>query len=54
LTRTAVPADLQIFPRSSGLPKLPFVGISVKTGPRNSSTLLNHFEAHVRSVLPTL
>lgn len=54
LTRTAVPPDLQILPRSSGLPKLPFVGISVKTGPRSASPLLDRFEAHVRAVLPTL
>ena len=54
LTRTAVPPDLQILPRSSGLPKLPSVGISIRTGPRNSSTLLSHFEAHVRAVLPAL
>jgi DNA-binding transcriptional LysR family regulator len=54
LTRTAVPPDLQILPRSSGLPKLPFVGISVKTGPRSASPLLDRFEAHVRAVLPIL
>ena len=54
LTRTAVPPDLQILPRSSGLPKLPSVGITVRTGQRNSSTLLSHFEAHVRAVLPAL
>jgi DNA-binding transcriptional LysR family regulator len=54
LTRTAVPADLQILPRSSGLPKLPSIGISLKTGTRNASALLHHFEAHVRAVLPTL
>ena len=54
LTRTAVPPDLQILPRSAGLPKLPSVGISVRTMQRNSSTLLSHFEAHVRAVLPTL
>lgn len=54
LTRTAVPPDLQILPRSSGLPKLPSVGITVRTGERNSSTLLSHFEAHVRAVLPVL
>jgi DNA-binding transcriptional LysR family regulator len=54
LTRIAVPPDLQVLPRSSGLPKLPSVGITVRTGARNASTLLSHFEAHVRSVLPTL
>ena len=54
LTRIAVPPDLQILPRSSGLPKLPSVGITVRTAERNSSTLLSHFEAHVRAVLPVL
>ncbi len=54
LTQTAVPPDLQILPRSAGLPRLPSVGITIRTGQRNSSTLLNHFEAHVRAVLPVL
>lgn len=54
LTRTAVPPDLQVLPPSSGLPTLPSVGIIVKTGHRQASRLLDRFEAHVRSVLPTL
>jgi DNA-binding transcriptional LysR family regulator len=54
LTRTAVPPDLQILPRSSGLPKLPYVGIAIRTAHRSASKLLEHFEAHVRSVLPVL
>jgi DNA-binding transcriptional LysR family regulator len=54
LTRTAVPPDLQVLPFSSGLPKLPSVGITVRTARRNSSRLLSRFEAHVRSVLPTI
>jgi len=49
-----VPPDLQILPPSTGLPKLPSVGITLKTGQRNTSRLLRTFEAHVRSVLPTL
>jgi DNA-binding transcriptional LysR family regulator len=54
LTRTAVPPDLQVLPPSSGLPPLPSVGIIVKTGRRQASRLLDRFEAHVRTVLPTL
>lgn len=54
LTRIAVPPDLQILPRSSGLPKLPGVGISVRRGPRRSTALLDHFETHLRAVLPVL
>jgi DNA-binding transcriptional LysR family regulator len=53
LTQSAVPSDLQILPPSSGLPKLPTIGITVKTG-RRSSQLLRSFESHVRSRLPTL
>lgn len=54
LTRTAVPPDLQELPASTGLPSLPYVGISVRKGRRNPSKLLDRFETHVRSVLPTL
>jgi DNA-binding transcriptional LysR family regulator len=54
LTRTAVPSDLHILPRSSGLPKLPSVGIAVRTGLRSPTALLDHFAEHVRSVLPVL
>ena len=54
LTHTAVPPDLQILPPSTGLPKLPSVGISVRTEQHNTSRLLRSFEAHVRAVLPTL
>ncbi|HWK48153.1 MAG TPA: LysR family transcriptional regulator [Stellaceae bacterium] len=54
LTETAVPADLQILPVTSGLPMLPAVGITLKLGRRHPSPLLNTFEAHVRSVLPSL
>ncbi|MEP7246645.1 MAG: LysR substrate-binding domain-containing protein [Gammaproteobacteria bacterium] len=54
LTQTAVPPDLEVLPSSSGLPKLPSVGITVRTGRRNSSRLLSGFENHVRSILPTL
>ena len=54
LTHAAVPPDLQILPPSTGLPKLPSVGISVRTEQHNTSRLLRSFEAHVRAVLPTL
>jgi DNA-binding transcriptional LysR family regulator len=54
LTKTAVPPDLKILPPASGLPKLPWVGITVRTARRYMSRLLSGFEAHVRSVLPTL
>lgn len=54
LTHTAVPPDLHALPSSSGLPKLPSVGITVRTSRRNSSKLVSHFESHVRSILPTL
>jgi len=54
LTQTAVPADLEIIPASSGLPELPGVGIGIKTSGRISSRLLNTFESHIRALLPTL
>lgn len=54
LTQTAVPSDLHVLPPSSGLPKLPSIGVTVKTGRRNASPLLRSFENHVRTVLPTL
>jgi DNA-binding transcriptional LysR family regulator len=53
LTRTAVPQELQEL-KSSNLPPLPHVGITVMTGRRSSSKLLNRFESHVRSLLPKL
>ena len=54
LTQAAVPSDLYILPPSSGLPKLPAIGVTVKTARRNASQLLRSFESHVRSMLPTL
>ena len=53
LTQNAVPHDLYVLPASSGLPPLPSIGITVKTG-RRSSQLLRSFESHVRAKLPTL
>lgn len=54
LTETAVPSDLYVLPPSSRLPKLPTIGVTVKTARRASSPLLRSFEAHVRTMLPTL
>ncbi|MEP7244732.1 MAG: LysR substrate-binding domain-containing protein [Gammaproteobacteria bacterium] len=54
LTETAVPPDLYTLPPSTGLPRLPSVGITVQTGQHNKSRLLRNFESHVRTVLPTL
>jgi DNA-binding transcriptional LysR family regulator len=54
LTQTAVPPDLEIIPATSGLPELPSVGIGIKTSGRISSRLLKGFEAHIRTLLPTL
>jgi DNA-binding transcriptional LysR family regulator len=54
MTQTGVPSDLQVLPASSGLPPLPSVGITLQSARRVSSRLLERFEAHVRSVLPTL
>ena len=54
LTQPAVPPDLQVLPRSAGLPRLPSVGITVRTAPRSKSALLGRFESHVRAVLPAI
>ena len=53
MTRTGVPPELQVL-ISPNLPPLPYIGITVTRARRSSSKLLNRFEAHVRSVLPTL
>ncbi len=54
LTQTAVPPDLEIIPASSGLPDLPSVDITVASSGRISSRLLNSFEEHIRTLLPSL
>lgn len=54
LTQTAVPPDLYVLPPSSRLPKLPAIGITIKTGRHNQSPLLRSFESHVRAMLPTI
>lgn len=54
LTQVAVPPDLYVLPPSNRLPKLPSIGVTVKTARGNSSQLLRSFESHVREMLPTL
>ena len=54
LTQTAVPSDLRILPPSTGLPKLPSLGITVSTVTKDPSPLLKSFKAHVQLVLPSL
>lgn len=54
MTLTGVPPDLQVLAPASGLPMLPSVGITVQTARKHPSRLLQLFEAHVRTVLPTL
>lgn len=54
LTRAAVPSDLRILSKSSGLPKLPAIGLVVEMDTRRASALAKAFEAHIRAMLPTL
>lgn len=54
LTATAVPPDLAIVPPSSLLPPLPSVGIAIEKDPHRPSRLVDAFEAHVATVLPSL
>ncbi|MGO4702025.1 LysR substrate-binding domain-containing protein [Dyella sp. 2RAB6] len=54
MTLTGVPPDLHVLPPSSGLPALPSIGITIQHTGRHASRLSHRFEAHVRSVLPTL
>lgn len=54
LTRTAVPADLQVLSAESGLPPLPAVGIALTIDSKQPSALVNAFAQHVRAVLPTI
>lgn len=53
LTQGAVPSDLYVLPPSFGLPRLPSLGVTVKTA-RSPSQLLRSFDSHVRAMLPTL
>ncbi|MCJ2052978.1 LysR substrate-binding domain-containing protein [Methylobacterium sp. J-070] len=54
LTRSAVPPDLRIQPRASGLPPLPRIGLAVRLDERHASPLTRAFAAHLRAILPKL
>lgn len=54
LTRAAVPRDLHILTRGSGLPALPSIGVTIHMDEPHAAPLTRAFAAHVRSVLPTL
>ncbi|WP_457104276.1 LysR substrate-binding domain-containing protein [Methylobacterium sp. P5_C11] len=54
LTRSAVPPDLQVLTRDSGLPTLPRIGVTLNLDELHAAPLTRAFAAHVRSVLPTL
>lgn len=54
LTRAAVPPDLRILTRSSGLPALPRIGLTIRLDEAHATPLTRAFAAHVRSVLPAL
>lgn len=54
LTRAAVPADLHIIPPGAGLPRLPTIGLALRMDEKTASTVTRVFEAHIRSLLPSL
>ena len=54
LTRSAVPSDLRIQGRASGLPALPRIGLTLRLDERHASPLTRAFAAHLRTVLPAL
>lgn len=54
LTRSAVPPDLPIQGRGSGLPSLPRIGLTLRLDERHASPLTRAFAAHLRTVLPAL
>lgn len=54
LTRSTVPADLRIIQADIRFPKLPSVGLTTRMDMKLASTVTRAFEAHVRSMLPTL
>ncbi|GJE11924.1 LysR family transcriptional regulator [Methylobacterium longum] len=54
LTRSAVPPDLRIQGRGSGLPSLPRIGLTLRLDERHASPLTRAFAAHLRTVLPAL
>ena len=54
LTRSAVPSDLQIQGRASGLPALPQIGLTLRLNEHHAPPLTRAFAAHLRLVLPEL
>ncbi|MCL6705471.1 LysR family transcriptional regulator [Pseudomonas sp. R2.Fl] len=54
LTRAAVPPDLAILPAAAGLPDMPKIGLTLRMDEKRASPITRAFEAHIRTVLPTL
>ena len=54
LTRSALPTDLRVQGRASGLPPLPRIGLTLRYDERHASPLTRAFAAHLRTVLPVL
>ncbi|MGU3545434.1 LysR substrate-binding domain-containing protein [Methylobacterium sp. A52T] len=54
LTRAAVPPDLRVLSRGSGLPALPRIGLTIRLDEAHAAPLTRAFAAHLRAVLPTL
>lgn len=54
LTRSAVPPDLRIQTRVSGLPPLPRIGLTLRMDERHAAPLTRAFATHLRAVLPVL
>lgn len=54
LTRSAVPPDLRIQSRASGLPSLPQIGLTIRLDARRAAPLTRAFAAHLRATLPDL
>lgn len=54
MTRSAVPADLQLLSAESGLPPLPGVGIGVLVDSKEPSALVSAFAQHLRQQLPAI
>ncbi|MDP4004718.1 LysR substrate-binding domain-containing protein [Methylobacterium sp. NEAU K] len=54
LTKAAVPADLRVLSRASGLPSLPRIGLLLRIADRHASPLTRAFAMHIRTVLPIL
>lgn len=54
LTRSAVPSDLRVQGRASGLPQLPRIGIAIRFDERHAAPLTRAFAGHLRTVLPVL